>query len=402
VRLAATPAEAAALGSAPFSSARSPRALGADVFTTPAAVAAAFPYLAPSTAAAMHTRNCGWLVSAHTMGMDMLDALRARRGARGEALTQVISGRVVGGAAGGGGGALAGVTVELPGGARVPVSCGAFVNATGPFLKSTHAALLGGGAAGAGAGALPVASEVHSKVIFRDVLRAVPRDAPQVILADRVAPLWAPEELEHIAETAGRATADRAAAVMGSGAHFRPYGGERSDALLLLWESWHHDVAPSEPPPDSADGYLEKALYPEVALRGLARLVPALAAYFDETARARLAAQRGTSASRLPQPVAPAVDGGYYTKTQENVPLIGPAPGAGGDGVLKNAFVCGAVSGYGIMAAHAAGELAAAHATGATLPSYAKDLSPLRYQDTEYMRAGGGRDQLIAAGGGQL
>jgi hypothetical protein len=37
--------------------AASPLARGADVYTSPAAVRAAFPYLAPSVAAALHTRN---------------------------------------------------------------------------------------------------------------------------------------------------------------------------------------------------------------------------------------------------------------------------------------------------------------------------------------------------------
>jgi L-aminopeptidase/D-esterase-like protein len=74
-----------------------------------------------------------------------------------------------------------------------------------------------------------------------------------------------------------------------------------------------------------------------------------------------------------------------------------------GEGRLANAFLCGAVSGYGLMAGHAAGELAAAHATGGALPAaYAADLSPLRYQDDAFTRPGGGRDRLIAGGGGQL
>ena len=64
------------------------------------------------------------------------------------------------------------------------------------------------------------------------------------------------------------------------------------------------------------------------------------------------------------------------------------------------------MSGYGIMASHAAGELAAAHAVGGALPthmlSYADLLNPLRYQDKEFARPGGVRDQLLAAGGGQL
>jgi hypothetical protein len=135
--------------------------------------------------------------------------------------------------------------------------------------------------------------------------------------------------------------------------------------------------------------------------------VPDLAEYFDPAYRR--SAQRDGAAGGSGEGGGdagarrPAVDGGMYTKTAENVPLIGPAPGPGGRGSVRGAFVCGALSGYGIMAAHAAGELAALHATGASsLPAYASLMSPLRYQDDAFTRPGGQRDQLMAAGGGQL
>ena len=105
----------------------------------------------------------------------------------------------------------------------------------------------------------------------------------------------------------------------------------------------------------------------------------------------------------LPEAKEPFVDGGYYTKTAENMPLVGPMPGPGGRGRLENGFVCGAVSGYGIMASHAAGELLAAHATGGALPaSYADVMSPLRHQSEAFTRPGGLRDQILSQGSGQL
>jgi glycine/D-amino acid oxidase-like deaminating enzyme len=48
--------------------------------------------------------------------------------------------------------------------------------------------------------------------------------------------------------------------------------------------------------------------------------------------------------------------------------------------------VIGAASGYGIMSACAAGELLAAHISGAALPSYAAAFSPRRYDDPEYQK----------------
>jgi glycine/D-amino acid oxidase-like deaminating enzyme len=73
----------------------------------------------------------------------------------------------------------------------------------------------------------------------------------------------------------------------------------------------------------------------------------------------------------------PAYDGGYYCKTRENRPLIGPLP-------VKGAYVIGALSGFGIMAAPAAGELLAAHVTGRPLPGYASAFLLERYADPAY------------------
>jgi glycine/D-amino acid oxidase-like deaminating enzyme len=100
--------------------------------------------------------------------------------------------------------------------------------------------------------------------------------------------------------------------------------------------------------------------YPEVALRGLAAMLPRMKGYFPKMPR-------------------PQVDGGYYTKTRENRPLVGPM---GVDG----AYVIGAVSGYGIMAACGVGDLLAAHVTGAELPSYASAFEVARYADPEYQK----------------
>lgn len=92
----------------------------------------------------------------------------------------------------------------------------------------------------------------------------------------------------------------------------------------------------------------------------MTRLVPGLAVYLN----------------RLPKSY---VDGGYYTKTQENRPLIGPLPVAG-------AYIFAALSGYGLMAACAGGELLAAHVVRAQLPAYAPAFLLSRYADPSYQR----------------
>jgi glycine/D-amino acid oxidase-like deaminating enzyme len=139
-----------------------------------------------------------------------------------------------------------------------------------------------------------------------------------------------------------------------SGVHTRPEGGEENQTILMLWEYQTRVMNPVWPPA------LDEQ-YPEVALRGLATMLPRMQEYF----------------ARMPRPQ---LDGGYYTKTRENRPLVGPA-GLGG------AYVLGAVSGYGIMSACGVGELLAAHVTGSALPSYAPAFSLARYEDPGYQKS---------------
>ena len=98
--------------------------------------------------------------------------------------------------------------------------------------------------------------------------------------------------------------------------------------------------------------------YPEILIRGLARMIPGLSAYFGHGNRAY-------------------ADGGYYCKTRENRPLIGPLP-------VEGAYVIGGLSGYGIMTSQAAGELLATHITGGELPEYAPAFLFSRYADPIY------------------
>jgi glycine/D-amino acid oxidase-like deaminating enzyme len=72
-------------------------------------------------------------------------------------------------------------------------------------------------------------------------------------------------------------------------------------------------------------------------------------------------------------------DGGYYTKTPENRPLAGPLP-------VEGAYVCGALSGYGLMASAAVGELVAAYVAQSELPNYAAAFSIERYNDPIYQQ----------------
>jgi glycine/D-amino acid oxidase-like deaminating enzyme len=197
---------------------------------------------------------------------------------------------------------------------------------------------------------LPVFSELHLKIALEDRLGVIPRDAPLVIWEDDQRLPWSDDERVALAEDAASA---HLLARFPAGIHFRPEGGHGAQTVLMLW-AYHLEPAPPVlPVPLDPE-------FPEIVLRGMTTLAPGLAPYL----------------ARLPKTY---MDGGYYTKTRENRPLIGPLPVAG-------AYICAALSGYGLMAACAGGELLAAHMTGAPLPAYAPAFLLSRYDDPGYRR----------------
>ena len=301
---------------------------GIDLIRDRALIRRHFPYLCADTMAVAHARRCGWL-SAQQLGMTMLDAARTRG-------ATLLSGRMT--KIDTTGGRVNSVRVETPNGA-VTVATPVLVNAAGPFAGAVNA-MLGVD--------LPISLEGHVKITFADPRGAMPRAAPLVIWTDPVRLPWTAAERETLAESQEtRALLEPYAA----GVHGRPEGAGNT-ALLY----WTYAPGPSEPifpvPHDPA--------YPEIVLRGMSVMLPALAAYFGQQPK-------------------PTIDGGYYTKTPENRPLIGPLP-------LDGAYICSAFSGFGIMMSMAAGELLAAHVTGATPPGYAPAFAPSRYDDPDYRR----------------
>jgi glycine/D-amino acid oxidase-like deaminating enzyme len=304
---------------------------GADLFLDPVSIRRHFPWATPDARAALHARRCGWL-SAQQLGMLWLDEARAA-GAR------LVEGRVV--AVELEAGRVA--AVEVAAGGRVQhLRCDVFVNAAGPFADDV-ARLVGV--------ELPVFHELHRKVFFDDRLGAVPRHAPLAIWNDPVRIDWSDEERAALAEDP--ATAPLLAEIP-AGVHFRPEGGAGSRSAILLWNYHCDPVERRWPLP-------EDPLHVPVVVRGIARLLPAFAAY----------------AAGGPRPY---VDGGYYTKTRENRPLVCPVGPPG-------SFVISALSGFGVMASAAAGELLAAHVGGSPLPAWAPAFLLSRYEDPAYLRA---------------
>jgi glycine/D-amino acid oxidase-like deaminating enzyme len=297
---------------------------GVDVITDRATIRRHFPYLTEETVAVLHARRCGWF-SGQQLGMYMLERAREKGARLHPGRVEDVDTR---------GGRVHSVTVN---GRRIETAT--FVDAAGPFVGPV-AKLLGV--------ELPVFCERHAKIAFPDELGAMPRGAPMSIWIDPVRLPWSEQER--------RVLADEHARLLGElppGVHGRPEGRGDSPIVLLVWTYEVSAVPPTFP-------LQFDPAYPEVAVRGIARMIPAFAQYFE----------------RLPRTF---VDGGYYTKTRENRFLAGPLP-------VSGAFVTGALSGYGLMSSNVAGELVATHVTGGTLPAYAPAFALSRYDDPAYVR----------------
>lgn len=298
---------------------------GADLLIGNELIRKYFPYITEKAVAALHVRRAGWL-SAQQLGMHLLETAR-KFGVRFEA-GKVTGVHIEGGRVRG---------IQLNSGARIESPI--FINAAGPFLKEV------GKLVGID---LPVYTELHLKAVIKDVLGVVGREAPLLIWNDAQRLPWNDEEREALAEDEEtRWLTD----LFPPGVHTRPEG--RGIDILMLWEYQMKVTEPVEAP-------VMDEQYPEIALRGLAAMLPRMKEYFP----------------RMPRPQ---LDGGFYTKTRENRPLVGTI---GVDG----AYVVGAMSGYGIMSACGIGELLAACVTGSELPSYANAFALSRYEDPEYQK----------------
>ena len=269
---------------------------GVDLLLSPDLVREYFPAVTEDAIAALHVRRAGWL-DAQKLGKWLLaEAQRAgvrlvRDCVRGVTVTD---NRVT--------------KVQLQSGDYI--NTGTFVIAAGPYLKEVGA-MLGVD--------IPVFNELHGKIALRDELGIVPTDTPLLFWSDPINLPWTDEEREKLAaDDKTRWLLDEFPA----GVHFRSRMDGDTHVLLAIWT---YDIEPCLPVwPPTFDPH-----YPEILIRGLARMIPGLSAYFGHGSRAY-------------------ADGGYYCKTRENRPLIGSLP-------VEGAYVIGGLSGYGIMTSQAAG-----------------------------------------------
>lgn len=301
---------------------------GVDILTDRGLIGTHFPSFSREIATIIHIRRAGD-ISGQQLGQFMLEAIRARGG-------RLRRGRVSAIESG------AGFRLQVEGAdGRTSIRADRVVNAAGPFIGRIAAML---------EEALPIRNVYQQKIAFEDREAAIPRAMPFSIDLDGQTLAWTEEERGLLA-----ADPETAAVLepMPGGIHCRPEGGDGGRWIKIGWAYNQPSSDPeTEPPLDPH--------YPDIVLRAAGRLNPSLRAYLG----------------RLPRGARHY--GGHYTMTAENWPLIGPmrTPGA---------FIAGALSGFGTMAACSTGALCAAWIADGDLPVYARALSPGRYADNALM-----------------
>jgi len=229
----------------------------------------------------------------------------------------------------------------------VNINADIIINAAGPFVGDIGE-MLGID--------LPVSNTFHQKIAFEDHLCAIPRDQPFSIDIDERTLDWSADELSMLADDPALGWLTRP---IEGGTHCRPEGGLSGNWIKL---GWAYNRLTSIP--DDSKELVEDARFdphfPEIVMRGAAALNPGLKQYYEALPPKRIHY------------------GGYYTMTEENWPLIGPMDDAG-------AYIVGALSGFGSMAACASGALCAAWICHGKLPDYAPALSFSRYNNQELM-----------------
>ncbi|WP_415234082.1 NAD(P)/FAD-dependent oxidoreductase [Pseudorhodobacter sp.] len=303
---------------------------GLDIVTNTDLIRSRFPSYDPEIRSILHVRR-GGDISGQQLGMYMLEQMR-----------EIGVRRVVGEVKDIAHNAGFAVTIAGADGTHTE-TYDRVVNAAGPFADKI-AQMLGVD--------LPVYNTFQQKIAFEDRLGVIPRDVPFSIDLDGQSIDWTEEE-----RTLLKGDPEMAwlAGDMPGAIHCRPDGGDGGKWVKLGW-------AYNEKPGTATWEQPTDPNYPEIVLRGAARLQPGLKAYYGQ----------------LPRNMHHY--GGWYTMTKENWPLIGRM---GPEGAFMNC----ALSGYGTMAACAAGELCAAWMTDGTLPDYAHGFSVDRYGDAELMAA---------------
>jgi glycine/D-amino acid oxidase-like deaminating enzyme len=301
---------------------------GVDVLSGRNLIKRLYPMFDRHVATLLHIRRAGD-ISSQQLGHYMLEAVRAAGGAF--QISEVI---------GISKGSRFAVDL-LRAGERETIYCDIVVNAAGPFaarVSEMHGE------------ALPLVNALQQKIAFPDKRGAVSRRLPFSIDLDEQEINWTDEERDELASDPSTASL---VGPMPGNIHCRPDGGEQGNWIKL---GWAYNSQTSEPTRDPE----LNPFFPELVVRAASRLQPALKDYIGGLPRERTHY------------------GGYYPMTAENWPLLGAADTPG-------VFLAVALSGYGTMAACAAGDLTARAISGAKAPPFAALLSLQRYRDARLM-----------------
>ena len=305
-----------------------PPNIDVDVITGGKDIQRRFPALADDIRNVVHIKRAGD-ISGQQLGALMLERFREAGGRQLRGEVTSIDGNT-----------LHDLLVDT-GQDTLQVRADVIVNAAGPFANRVARML---------AAELPIKNVYQQKISFTDRLGVIPRDMPFSIDMDEKQLHWSDEERALLSADPDVAWLTER---LPPGTHCRPDGGVHGTSVKL---GWAYNQTASEPQRELANEAAIDPQFPEIVMRGAAALLPALNAYVDEPP------------SRF------AHYGGYYTMTQENWPLIGPMG-------PENSYVVAALSGFGSMAACAAGKLCATWVCGDALPDYASHLSLERYAD---------------------
>jgi len=301
--------------------------VGVDVITNESLIKRLFPSYDGSLKTVVHVRRAG-SVDSQQMGQFMLECFKAAGGELIQAHVEGISPL--------GSGFKINIKDE-----RNRIKTAKLVNAAGPYVNEI-AHMLGVD--------LPVTHTLQQKIAFEDSAKAIPRTIPFTIDLDEQLIDWSADERAALADDS---TYGRYTELMPGSIHCRPEGGDSGNWVKLGWAFNDVPSAPSQEP-------VLNDFFPEIVVRGAARLNPALKVYCDSLPRRRRHY------------------GGYYSMTEENWPLIGPMG-------VEGSFIAGAMSGFGTMAACAAGELCAQWVLDKERPEFAANLSLERYANAPLM-----------------
>ncbi len=205
----------------------------------------------------------------------------------------------------------------------VVIATGPFINQVGKMLNMEF----------------PITNVLQRKIIIPDPKQLIPRDMPFTIYMDEQLLDWSDEERTAFE---GDSTYQRLLEQFPGALHIKPEG----TGIKMGWAFNTHPEEPKWETPKSE-------LFPQIILKGASKFIPSLVIYEQN----------------IPTPLIEYA--GYYTRTKENLPLIGPTNS-------PDVFVVGALAGYGTMSACAAGALCADYILEETLPSYAAYFHPDR------------------------